>query len=352
MATSNEKLRNRLIEHQTYLLRLSAFYGNEMIKAVDKSIPMLMAEINQLLEDIEDMGGYVPSAKINSRIRKFESATFALRSERFDDYQAFYTKEMGNLAVKEGLFTAKFIEGALPAGVTVKLAQPGSQSINRLLKYENYDGRTLNKWFSDLKQADTNRIITAVRDGVRQGLSNQQIARTIRGTRKARFTDGILQTTRNQSMTIARTITNGIANGARQNFAKANSDIIEREIYVATLDSRTTLICASLDGESFPVGEGEIPPLHPNCRSLRVPVIKGANIVGVRPFQAEVIGQVPAKVSFPEWLKDRPKKFQDDYLGPARAIEFRAGRLTLEKMVDQSGRPITLKELGLTVKRG
>jgi SPP1 gp7 family putative phage head morphogenesis protein len=42
--------------------------------------------------------------------------------------------------------------------------------------------------------------------------------------------------------------------------------------YVATLDSRTSSICAALDGREFEYGKGPMPPQHFNCRSTTVPI--------------------------------------------------------------------------------
>ena len=43
---------------------------------------------------------------------------------------------------------------------------------------------------------------------------------------------------------------------------------------VATLDSRTSSVCRSLDGRVFPVDSGPRPPFHINCRTSFVLVLK------------------------------------------------------------------------------
>lgn len=49
---------------------------------------------------------------------------------------------------------------------------------------------------------------------------------------------------------------------------------VQQYEYVATLDSRTSEICASLDGKHFKLSDAETgvnyPPMHPNCRSTTV----------------------------------------------------------------------------------
>ena len=49
--------------------------------------------------------------------------------------------------------------------------------------------------------------------------------------------------------------------------------------FIATLDNRTSEICAEMDGKTFKITEAEaglnVPPLHPNCRSTIAAAFKG-----------------------------------------------------------------------------
>ena len=56
-----------------------------------------------------------------------------------------------------------------------------------------------------------------------------------------------------------------IAAVARQAVAEANGDIVAGVRMVATLDSRTSSVCRSLDGRVFPVDSGPRPPVPINC---------------------------------------------------------------------------------------
>ena len=95
-----------------------------------------------------------------------------------------------------------------------------------------------------------------------QGEGSSTIARRVVGTRSLRGRDGVTQITRRQTEAITRTATIHFSNSARQEFLLENSDVFQKEVYVATLDGRTTLICMSLDGKRFNVGEGSMPPVH------------------------------------------------------------------------------------------
>jgi hypothetical protein len=64
---------------------------------------------------------------------------------------------------------------------------------------------------------------------------------------------------------------NGVANNSRMGGYEANADVLNGVKFLATLDSRTSKICALLDGTTWTMEEVKKrlvkrPPLHPNCR--------------------------------------------------------------------------------------
>lgn len=73
---------------------------------------------------------------------------------------------------------------------------------------------------------------------------------------------------------VVRTESSYIANQATADGYKA-SGIVQEYEYLATLDSRTSDVCQSMDGHVFNLNEKNVginyPPLHANCRSTVVP---------------------------------------------------------------------------------
>lgn len=150
---------------------------------------------------------------------------------------------------------------------------------------------------------------------------------------------------------MTRTALNHMSNVTSQRVWKANEELVAGWTFLAVLDSRTTLRCASLDGEVFPVGKGPIPPLHINCRSVSVPKVKTWRELGVNMDEvptgtrASVGGQVRADMSYSEWLRSQPVIVQDEVLGVTRAKLFRAGNLDVSAFVNNKGETLTLPEL-------
>jgi hypothetical protein len=105
----------------------------------------------------------------------------------------------------------------------------------------------------------------------------------------------------------------------------------QRMIWISVMDSKTTIQCINLDGDTWLVGEDHLyPPIHINCRSS----------VGIH------MGGNPGKRSYIEWLERQPKATQDTVLGVERAAAWRDGRLTVQEMVDATRtRTLTLDAL-------
>jgi len=85
---------------------------------------------------------------------------------------------------------------------------------------------------------------------------------------------------------------------------------IERYEFMATLDNRTSTVCAGLDGKIFEMSEKEVgvnyPPLHPHCRSSVAPVIDGLTREGLTRSARDANGKsvyVPRDMSFSVWKK-------------------------------------------------
>ncbi len=84
---------------------------------------------------------------------------------------------------------------------------------------------------------------------------------------------------------------------------------IERYEYMATLDNRTSTVCAGLDGQIFNLEDKEVgvnwPPLHPMCRSSISPRIDGLTREGLQRAARDANGKsvyVPRDMRYNSWL--------------------------------------------------
>jgi SPP1 gp7 family putative phage head morphogenesis protein len=198
-------------------------------------------------------------------------------------------------------------------------------------------GDDTERWFRKmLVQPTGDAVRQRITAGMQQGLTVDQIVSSIRGTRTQ---TGVLDSSAQAVATLVRTAATSASSNARGETFKELG--VTHWRFLATLDSKTSVICAANDGKRFPVGEGPMPPLHPSCRSTAVPDF-GGDPIGTR---ASISGQVPAATDFESWLGARPIKEQNEVLGKTKAEAWRSGALSLKDMLGRDLQPLTLAEL-------
>lgn len=200
-----------------------------------------------------------------------------------------------------------------------------------------YLGKKTEEWFSDVLQGPTSKNVKAwVQTGVQRGLTTDEIVRGLRGTEEQ---PGVLDQPRNAVASMTRTASTHVLNQSRIDSFKALG--VTEWKFVATLDERTSIACASQDGKVYAVGEGPVPPLHPNCRSVAVPWLGGVR--GAK--RASMDGQVPADTTFRQWLESQSMDRQNEVLGKTRAEAWRSGKLSFDRMIGPDLKPLTVAEL-------
>ena len=106
---------------------------------------------------------------------------------------------------------------------------------------------------------------------------------------------------------IARTEMQRVANRAAMEQYERNRDVVKTVQIIETLDDRTCLICAVLDGQIRRLGSGDIPPFHPQCRGFITPVVMSLEEMGLDPdefppsVQSVLDGEPSDRVLYPEW---------------------------------------------------
>ena len=234
------------------------------------------------------------------------------------------------------------------------------------------NGEVVSKAFRGIAESQAQRFNAIVRTGVLTGEPIPQIARRMVGnldfgqlakTAKQQALAGgeLTRLADHQVLTIVRTSVLQINNAASQQVYEANQDVTKKYRYLATLDSRTSAICRSLDGKVFEYGKGPTPPVHFNCRSTTIPIVD-YKALGLRPPE-EVLdtrgtrrsegGGVSAETNYGKWLLNKPKEYQKEVFNNSeqRAAYFRklsreyGPQQALSRMVREDGSEVTLKQL-------
>ena len=226
------------------------------------------------------------------------------------------------------------------------------------------NGKVLEKSFRGLAESQADLFSKTVRNGLLTGESTDKLARRLKGRLRfgqpgsarqiAQAGGEVTAVANHQVMALVRTSINQVANAASQQTYEANQDVTKKYRYTATLDTKTSAICRSLDGQEFEYGKGPVPPQHFNCRSTTVP-ITDYEALGFTPpkpgKRAAQGGMVPADQSYGQWLNNQSKKVKRAVLGPKKVAYFnRLARKygptdAIRKFVSEDGSELTLKQL-------
>jgi SPP1 gp7 family putative phage head morphogenesis protein len=172
------------------------------------------------------------------------------------------------------------------------------------------DGSPLRELFAMNGPFAAHAAEEALVSGVAQGKNPRAIARELRDA---------LEVPKVRALTIARTEVLRAYRGATGETIKANSDLVEGYIRVASLSIRTCPMCWALHGTFHEASEEFA--THPNCRCTQVPAVMGA-----RPkIKAGAMA-----------FRDLSEEKQIEILGPKKHALYKAGKFDLPDLVEQT----------------
>lgn len=285
-----------------------------------------------------------------ARIAKLLSETKAAIQSAYDTAQGVALDTTTTVAQVSATATAESL--SLSLGGAIKGVLPTSAYLETVAGSAIVQGATQADWWARQGQDTAWRFSSAVRQGLVQGETTQQIVQRVRQ---------VMDGSRRNAEALVRTSVQTVAAQTREKTFDANADIMASVEWVAALDARVCLECAALDGKRWdyetkkPIGHSipyKIPAIHFGDRCMVVPVTKTFRELGIDIDIDEVAdgtrvsmtGQVSDK-TFGDWLKRQPADRVEDILGKGRADLYQRGVITFNQLVDGNGSPLTLKRL-------
>ncbi|KNY20438.1 hypothetical protein AKJ13_22320 [Methylobacterium sp. ARG-1] len=335
------------VSHSVGLQRLGTGILRRILALLNRTDADLVEQIRTRLDGVEP--GTFDTDFATGRLKGLLDAVRALNADVYARIQAALLKEGLNLASYEAEYQSNVLAEHVP--VRLDIVQPTTEQLQAIVMKRPFQGRVLREWAQGLEQGRTTKVHDAIRIGMVEGETVDQIVRRVRGTQAMGYKDGVLEITRRDAEAVVRTAVNHIASGASEAVYERNADLISGVRWVSVLDSRTTAVCQARDGKVYEPGKGPRPPAHWNCRSTTTPVTKSFRDLGIdldevdAGTRASMNGQVPADLTYGAWLAKQPASLQDEVLGKAKGLLFRKGGLTVDKFVDRSGHAYTLDEL-------
>lgn len=379
---ANQAFFDALLRHQIFLLRYAGGVRRRIHRILNDTEQDLAEKIRDRLRN--SPGGLGTPTQVR-RMDTLLGVLTTIRTEGWNKIDETWAQELTALASAEAATLQAILITVSP--VVVDTILPSAARLKAIATSMPFEGRTMRDWAKKIRADDINRIHNAVRVGMVQGETPAQIARRVVGSARLKGRDGATEITRANATAITRTAVNHVSNEVRDEFFGQNRDIVSKERFVATLDSRTTAICRANDGKVFPRGKGPRPPLHFGCRSLRVAVLD-ADTMAQRPAKPvteqqllrefaekrgltkppktrdglprgtkggfdefargrvrQLTGRVPGETTYQQWLGRQSAAFQDDVLGKAKGALFRRGGLRLDQFVNRKGDELNLRDL-------
>lgn len=355
MADQDKAILTALAQHTSYLHRVSTRESNKLIGTFNKIGNTKLSLIRDLFDELTSAERTALSGGVYStqRLVKIREALTEwqkeLNTELYDQF------ESGAVALAE--HESEYI--ARLSGEAVAVAS-GKKIVDAAKKIPLTGGALVKELFSALGEQLRKNVERSLRDGIANGLTNQQIWKEIKGASDLPEDRTVFRQTRIEIDRVVRTARNHIGNEAYIETFKALGYTHLK--FVATLDGRTSKECASLDSELWEINDPKIkrPPRHPNCRSMLVGTDADGKLIGRRPFvmadkpvskipkdaRDGVVGQVNSNTSFKTWFdKDATESFKREWLGKTKYELYKKGGYSIDRFVDPLGKPYTIAEL-------
>lgn len=347
MATINEQLRDKGVDHAVNLQHYNEDILRKVRALLGRTDAKLFTELQSVLARLE------PSAFTVQRLDAMLSSVRSLIDQGYQDMRTIIEREMRDLVGYELEWQHRTLVDTLPARIVadVGITQVSVEQVLVAVRAQPLRGKLLSEWATQLSAQKYSRVSDILRMGYVSGETVQQM------TRQVRETTGI---DRRNAEAVVRTAMGHTANFAKQQYYKANKDIVGEVQWVSTLDNRTTELCIIRDGKRYTSDEAHRPighrvpwlggpgRLHWNCRSTSIPVVKGWKELGVElPAidRAAMGGTVSGDTTYAEWLMKQPAARQDEILGPTRGRLIRQGGLAVPSFFDSRGKFLTLEQL-------
>ena len=342
MPSVNEKLADAAVDHSVGLIRYQNGVVRKIIALLNRTEADLFQQLAAALQRLP------PEAFTVERLDSILQSVRELNGRAYEQIRLGLQQDLRDLVIYESGYQQELFANTVPVNLQVMSVNAGQVYSSALSR--PFQGRLLAEWMQGLEAGKAAKIRDALRIGYVEGQTIDEMTRRIRGTRARQYQDGILEVSRRDAETVVRTAISHTANHTRQKFYEANDDLVKGVKWISTLDSRTSPICQARDGTIYPVNSGPRPPAHPNCRSSTTPVLKSWKELGIdlqelpTGTRASMDGQVPADLTYNQWLKGKPATMQDEILGPTKGKLFRAG-MPVDRFVNKAGDVLTLDEL-------
>lgn len=246
-------LNDQLLAHHISTVKHGAEVGNTVKPYLDAMKAIVRKSV----------AGFDSDKRTRARLEKLLEKLAKDLEVPAGEYRKELIKQLREFARYEARYQADTIGG----WVNVNLVTPTVEQVWAAAKFEplklaaspiDFDS-LINSWGND----EVSRLVMGVKSGFVEGLTTRQIIKNVVGD------GGLADISQRNAMANGRTLVMHLANEARFATYQENDDVVIGYTWVSTLDSRTSDICRSRDGQVYLFKDKNQPkpPAHYNCLS-------------------------------------------------------------------------------------
>lgn len=305
------------------------------IASLDNALTIILGKLAKI-ESVDEV----------KRLNALKSLVEKEISGLYEDIKPYVKEDMEGFAQFDYKTQFNYLNETASLGYT--FAAIPKDTIKQILSFDdvmvlNGKGYTLNELFKNAGSGQVEKYKQIISGGLAANDGYSNIAKSLKeaGAESTLNMRTLVQTAVGEARDSANIYT----------YDDVFADVIIGWKSVATLDSRTSLQCAALDGVRYMRPKYSYkaipnrPKRHFNCRSILKPITT-FDTVTERPENGDNTGQVKSNVKFEQWFPTQSEKFQKEYLGDARYKLYKEERLSIKSFVDvKDGRRFTIKEL-------
>lgn len=339
-----DKFSEMLAQHSAYLYRASSHASVEMQKVFSAEVRSMLGFMQSALQGLSDaeLKALASGKYTTDKLKGVKQFVDGWQKSMAAKLPSEIKRQAIDLAEYESDFIARALGKATATSKHSKLTGAELWDVARSVPLTG--GYLVDDMVGKISTGAKDTVLNTLRHGITTGMSDSEIIKALQGTEALNYTDSTLQAQKTSLTTVVRTLRTHVSNQTYlQNYRDAG---VKQIAFVAVLDSRTSIVCASHDGEVYDIDEPFlIPPMHHNCRSLLKPVFGGKQLGMRKANGSNGQKKVGANTNFTTWFARQSEDFQREWLGASRYELYKNGGYTLDRFVDPLNRTYSLQQL-------
>jgi hypothetical protein len=244
-------LADRFIGQQVNVLRLSVSEQARTFRMLGQLQSRLLVKMNQQIPE-PGFGSFT-----QQRLGALYRLTDQIIQQQYTQISTSHNQTLVEVSRLQGQQARTIINAVI--GVPLLSVGVPLNSLKALIRDDLVDGRPATYWWAQQTETLKTEFRDVIRQGAFAGETLGQMKQRVQGTRAQNYQDGIMARVGRRAETLIRTSLLSVANAARHETFQANTDVLDGQQWLSTLDDRTcwsveTLILMA-DGTQKPAGE-------------------------------------------------------------------------------------------------